>query len=382
MKIAYVLTSLGIGGAERQALALADRMARRGHAVELLVLSSPLAEEWPTRLKAVYLEMDRGPARILAGMGKARRFLQSFQPDILHSHGFHGNLAARLLRVIVPSVSVVSTIHNVHEGGQGRMLAYRLTDGLTCRTTAVSRAVANQFVGIHAISADKCLVVSNGIDTAEFAPCLERREEVRNSMGIKEGFVWLAAGRIVPGKDYPNLLRTFAIVLAECPKARLWIAGAEVTTREAAGARSLAAELGIDEAVSWLGLRRDLPRLLDAADAFVSASAWEGMPLAVGEAMAMEKPVVATDAGGTSEIAGDAGWIVPCRNPDALSAAMLECMGYNQGMREMRGRAARERIVKLFNVEERADKWEAIYQDALRARHQDGQTRRRGSDPG
>ena len=57
--------------------------------------------------------------------------------------------------------------------------------------------------------------------------------------------------------------------------------------------------------VRWLGLRRDMPALLDAADAFVSGSAWEGMPLAVGEAMAMAKPVVATDVGGVRELVGE-----------------------------------------------------------------------------
>jgi glycosyltransferase involved in cell wall biosynthesis len=69
--------------------------------------------------------------------------------------------------------------------------------------------------------------------------------------------------------------------------------------------QALAADLG--NSVRWLGLRRDMPALLDAADGFVLSSAWEGMPLAVGEAMAMEKSVVATDVGGVRELMGDTG---------------------------------------------------------------------------
>ena len=65
-----------------------------------------------------------------------------------------------------------------------------------------------------------------------------------------------------------------------------------------------------------------MPALLDGADAFVSGSAWEGMPLAVGEAMAMEKPVVATDVGGVRELVGDAGVIVPAKDSEALASAM------------------------------------------------------------
>ena len=69
-----------------------------------------------------------------------------------------------------------------------------------------------------------------------------------------------------------------------------------------------------------------MPALLDAADGFVLASAWEGMPLAVGEAMAMEKPVVATDVGGVRELVGEAGVIVPAKSPESLAQAMLALM--------------------------------------------------------
>ena len=78
--------------------------------------------------------------------------------------------------------------------------------------------------------------------------------------------------------------------------------------------------------VRRLGLRSDIAALLDAADGFVLSSAWEGMPLAVGEAMAMAKPVVATDVGGVRELVGDAGVLVPAKNPTALAEAMVAMM--------------------------------------------------------
>jgi glycosyltransferase involved in cell wall biosynthesis len=116
-----------------------------------------------------------------------------------------------------------------------------------------------------------------------------------------------------------------------------------------------------------LGLRRDMPALFDAADAFVLSSAWEGMPLAVGEAMAMEKPVVATDAGGARELIGDAGIIVPLKNADALANAMLSLMQKPAEVRQALGQAARSRISSQFNIETRADKWEALYQAIVEA---------------
>ncbi len=110
-----------------------------------------------------------------------------------------------------------------------------------------------------------------------------------------------------------------------------------------AAVQALAADLGV-ASVRWLGLRRDMPALLDAADGFVLASAWEGMPLAVGEAMAMEKPVVATDVGGVRELVGEAGVIVPAKSPESLAEAMLEMMRRTGEERRKLGLAARERI--------------------------------------
>src|ERR1019366_8978335 len=124
-----------------------------------------------------------------------------------------------------------------------------------------------------------------------------------------------------------------------------------------------AAELGTS--VRWLGLRRDMPALLDAADGFVLASAWEGMPLAVGEAMAMEKPVVATDVGGVRELVGEAGVIVPAKSPDALAESMLDLMRSTPEARGVLGRAARERIATRFSIDAKADEWEALYRAVL-----------------
>jgi glycosyltransferase involved in cell wall biosynthesis len=105
--------------------------------------------------------------------------------------------------------------------------------------------------------------------------------------------------------------------------------------------------------------------LLDAADGFVLASAWEGMPLAVGEAMAMEKAVAATDVGGVRELVGETGRIVPAKSPESLAQAMLELMRTTAEERKRLGRTARERIERQFSMEAKADEWEALYRRVL-----------------
>jgi glycosyltransferase involved in cell wall biosynthesis len=240
------------------------------------------------------------------------------------------------------------------------MLAYRLTDGLSQRTAAVSQAAARRFIALQAVPARKCVVISNAIEIPEFTPNAERRAQMRGEMNTGGEFVWLAAGRVAPAKDYPNLLRAFARVHTARPDARLWIAGAGSETA-LAPLYALASKVGLNGAVRWLGLRRDLAALLDAADGFVLASAWEGMPLALAEAMAMEKPVVATDVGGVRELAGHTGRLVAPKDAGALSEAMLAVMNLAAKESDAMGRKARERIKRRFNMEERAKEWERLY---------------------
>ncbi len=364
MRIAYVLTSLGMGGAERQVLALARRMSERGHAIALLVLRPRLAEEWPTDLDVVHLEMHKNPVSVMKALAQSRRYLREFRPDLVHSHSFHANMIARILGVLVRGPVVLSTVHNVYEGGWARMLAYRLTDRLSRRTTAVSAAAAERFVRLRAVPQAKIAVVTNGIDTAEFAPNAQRRAQARATLETGDKFIWLAAGRIAPAKAYPNLLRAFALVRAARPDAQLWIAGGGDPTgvKQVSG---FAVDHGLIQQARWLGLRRDMAALLDAADGFVLASSWEGMPLAVGEAMAMEKPVLATDVGGVRELVADAGMVAPAGDSAALAEAMLELMRRSAEERQRLGRAARARIAALFSMDARGDQWESIYRSLI-----------------
>ena len=362
-----MLTSLGIGGAERQALAIAARMAGRGHTVAVLSLRPRVEEEWPTELPVFRLNLHKNPASLCVAILRARRVLRAFRPDIIHSHSFHANILARLLKLFVPSAAIVSTIHNIDEGGPLRMLAYRLTGRLCTHATTVSEAVAQRFIAHHAVCQSQCSVICNAIDPAEFVPNSIRRAQTRAAQKAGADFIWLAAGRLAPAKDYPNLLQAFALLRARHANVQLWIAGLG-TGAGTAALLSQAGQLGIEDCMRYLGLRRDLAAFLDGADAFVLSSAWEGMPLALAEAMAMEKPVVATDVGGARELTGDCGVLVSSRNPGALADAMDAAMRLPEDTRQAQGRAARGRVQAQFSFDARIEKWEELYRQVLRLR--------------
>ncbi len=365
MRILYVLTSLGIGGAEKQVVALAERMSAKGHSVAFLVLKHA-QEEWPVKLPVLRLNLAKTPLSVVRGIRFARNFIHLYRPEILHSHTFPANLFTRIasigVRINGIAPTTINTIHNMHEGGLHRILAYALTSPLVDRVTAVSTAAAERFVRLRAVSKNKIVVITNGIDTDEFAPDQKRRKITRIQMKAASSFVWLAAGRLAPAKDYPNLVQAFQALQQTQPDTQLWIAGeGDPTTLFASQPHLLRAA----DLPQWLGLRRDIPALLDAADGFVLSSAWEGMPLVVGEAMSMGKPVVATHVGGVSELMGDTGLLVPPGDSSALMQAMLVVMNEHKMLRKRAAIAARERIIAHFSINSRAEQWEAYYQESL-----------------
>lgn len=363
MRIAYILNTLETGGAERQILALAQWMRMRGHAVKIVVLREQRANHLRTGLDVAHLDMRRNPLSAAVGYGRAVRTIWAFHPNVIHGNQFHGNMLARMLRP-VSRVPVISTIHNVYEGGWARMLAYRVTDPLTTRSVAVCEAAADRFASAGAYSRRKLRVIANGIDVKQFAPDAARHLRVRAELNAGHAFIWLAASRITPAKDVANLLRAFAQVHADEPSARLWIAG-EGEPPYVSELHRLSEQIGVASAVHWLGLRDEVAGLLDAADAFVLSSAWEGMPLALGEAMAMEKPFVATDVGGVRELAGDCGTMVPAGDSTALADGMLATMRRSALERVDVGCAARARIGADFNIEAKACEWERCYAEIV-----------------
>lgn len=365
MRILYVLNTLRIGGAERLVLMLGERMAARGHAVRVMALGPQCRDEWPTELEVVRLGIRASGRGALGGTARAIRAVREFRPDVIHGNNFHGNLLARAMRLARSGARVISTLHNEYEGGRGRMLALRWSNALCDRTVAVSHAVAERALELGIATAGKCAVITNGVDGKSLQPDAERRAALRRALDAGQDFVWLSVGRLAEAKDVPNLLEAFATVRSEARRVQLWVAGAGEEEYTAA-LHIRAMELGLLDPVQWLGLRNDVPALLDAADGFVLGSAWEGMPLAVAEAMAMEKPVVATGVGGVGELLGNCGLAVPPRDPDQLGRAMLSIMNTPAEARRFLGKSARERVLERFDIDAKAEDWERIYSDAAR----------------
>jgi glycosyltransferase involved in cell wall biosynthesis len=353
-----------IGGAERQVMLLAEGLVLRGWRVSVVALSgtggSAAAELTASGAGFLSLEMRKGLADP-RGWIRFHSWLRQETPDLLHAHLHHAAWLSRWSRIGAPVRVVVDTLHSSHTGSLGRQLGYRWSSWLADRTTAVSNAVAEAHLSSAMARENKLTVLPNGVDVQAWRPDHAVRANFRRELGLGDEFLWLAAGRLEPVKDYATLLWA----MAPMPDtARLAIAGSGSMLTELT---QLATRLGMDRRVSFLGFQPDLRRWMHAADGFVLSSRWEGLPMGLLEAAACALPAVATDVPGTREV------IVHCQtgllttpgSAVALEGAMTRMMQTSAEERRAMGERARQRVIGRYSLESVLGRWEALYAELL-----------------
>lgn len=367
MRIFFLSTSMGMGGADKQLMSAAQELRSRGHEVFIASLTAlgPMGlEARALGIPTESLHMRRGLPDP-RGLARLVRLVRAWKPDVVHSHMVHANLMARALRLLAPVPVLISTIHNINEGGRLRMVAYRLTNRLVDHMTIVSQAAADRFVADGIVPRSLLTVAPNGVDTELFRNVPPAaRAALRRSLGVEDAFVWLAVGRFEVAKDYPNMLEAFAGVRARRAEAVLLLVGRGSLQ---ADTEVLAQRLGLGSAVRFLGVRQDVPEVMSAADGYVMSSAWEGMPMVLLEAAAAGLPIVATTVGGNREVVleGESGFLVAPSDHAALAEAMLRLMELPLERRRALGERGRQHVRAHYGLGRVAEQWEGLYREAL-----------------
>jgi glycosyltransferase involved in cell wall biosynthesis len=205
----------------------------------------------------------------------------------------------------------------------------------------------------------RALVIHNGIELDRFDPGAMSPAAVRQRWGLGSGPVVGFVGRLTPQKDPLTFLRAVAELRRHRPDLQALVVG-DGPLRGAVEAEI--AGLGLGPSCRLTGMQGEVAPLLGAMDVFVLSSVSEGFPFIVLEAMAMERPVVATDVNGVSEIIepGVSGVLVASRAADAIARAGLDLLRAPDAARRM-GRAARARVAERFTVSGMVDRLQTLY---------------------
>jgi glycosyltransferase involved in cell wall biosynthesis len=371
-----------MGGAEVQVCTLAAGLVRRGATVQIISMMDAIANHPQLSTGSIpvrTLGMKRGhwkPGDLLHYI----KLVRAYRPDIVHAQLFHATLLARLGRPFT-SAPLVCTAQASIEGPERaknapirtrlREVVYRLTDPLCNLTTQVSVEGAERYVAVGATPASKMLFVPNAIDSERFRPAPALRSQLRDELGLGEVFTWLWIARMEEQKDPWTLLEAFRLALHTRPCVLVAV-GVGRLDKEI---RQRAAALGLTSKVHFLGLRSDIPALLNAADGFVLSSSYEGLPMVLLEAACTGLPLVVTSAGAEAVAADKSGWVVKTRDPQALAERMCALMDLPVEKRRAMGEAGRDFVTAKYGLDSVLDTWEGIYTSLLRIGHRVHQER-------
>jgi len=367
MRVAHICEDWLTGGIESFVLDLCRAMRPGGtESVIWFLYGEDEVRGMHTHGAALPIRMKKKLRIDPLGLLHLRRALSKWKPDCLHCHGYYAALAALVLRTAGLRIPILYTIHaNVHRGLQRSDFLIRRIAQACDRAVAVSQYTANgmeRFTG----GAVRPEVILNGIDferlelAGDFSP-----EAKRKALGVsEEALLLITVAALNRHKDYPTLFRAYSEFLGASCDAQLLVVG---DGSDGAELQDLVRRLGIHNRVSFLGRRRDVHELLAAADIFVLSTHSEGFPISVIEACCVGIPVVATAAGGLTDLRRLDLQIVfaELENVGSLREALLSLL--DPQWRQVVGRRLREQARLFFDIRRTAERYQSVYDNLLAA---------------
>jgi len=376
VNLAYFLNSIALGGMETHAVMLARGIDRRRYDLRVIIPArpelDPLADDLArcdVPIQRLTLDGWQPIGERWASFRALVRLLRTHRVDVMHQQRtgpFHGEwacLAAKAAGVPV----LVATEHQAPPSDIPRrtLLQNAIVDRLVDRIIVVSEANRAVQLAHTGRAPSKVITIHNGIPIQGWSlrpPAVivaRKRELGLDSASPIVGTV----GRLAEQKGLSYFLRMAALLLPDFPAARFVVVGHGPQRDELA---ALARDLGIADRVVFTGFRDDVPELVSTFDLFVLASVYEPFGLVLAEAMALERPVVASRVGGIPEVVadGESGLLVPPRDPSALAEAAARLLRDEALARRM-GQAGRQRVLAQFTVEAMTSKTMALYEEIL-----------------
>ncbi len=370
IKVVHLLGGGIMCGAGEYALRLAGGLADKGFSCTLATLKDgPLVVHARRRgVEAIVLN-KQFPADVTV-IPKLAWILRKEGASLLHTHTANSHLYGRPAAWITPGCKLVSTEHafitDVYKKSAGLIVASVLDRYMARhidRHIAVSEAMKRALVK-SGLAADNIVVIPNGIDPNEYCPEAHHMSEAKKELGVPHDAIVIGTmGRLTKVKNHELLIRCAKKLLEHRLRAHVVIAG---DGPRLGHLKAFSTRAGVGEFVHFLGWRTDLPRVLAAMDIFALSSYSEVAPFSVLQAMAMEKPVVATAVGGIPEIVEDGvtGYLVPSDATEAFADALIQLIN-NQALRAHMGAMGRRRVTQCFSEQAMLERTAQVYRDVL-----------------
>lgn len=373
IRVLQFLSSANIGGTERMVLQLVTRMDPQRFATDICFLygPGPVGTELSRRgFKVTYFYFH--PAKLPLVIARLTAFFRRNPYDVVHIYGYKANLLVRTLCWYWGPKYIITGQRSTD---QNRRWFHSQLDRLTSRRVSLyisnSAAAKKLLVEREKIPEEKIIVIPNGVDCQRFRPPTpEEKAALRSRLGLpKTATIMVNVANLLPVKGHMYLLKAIASLPSKIKEKLALLLVGYGPLQESL--KKEAALLNLYSVVRFLGRQEseNVAKILRAADIFVLASLWEGLPNAVLEAMATGLPVVATATGGVPELIRDEkeGLLVPPKDPDALAAAVRRLVSDIQ-LRQTLGGNARVRAQKSFSLEEMTAQTEKIYLSLLGGR--------------
>ena len=366
MKIVQIIDKLTVGGAQRLLITFAREVQHRDVDLTVVVL-------WSNPRQTLVDELERVGARVtimpatrstdLKRLSQLIRFFRHERFDVICTHLFQAGILGAILGKVT-NTPVVSILHNISmPNGNLRSRVWRsMIRRGSSRVVAVGAMVAEAHQ--NWLLPTSCDVLPNPVEPIESLSAATRAEIRSELLGSHGDTLVLSVGIVSPQKAYVDLVEAISELCKKNNRIVLAIVGGG-RDHNVAVVKAKIDELGLGDNVILLGMRDDVQMLLGAADLFVSSSHWEGLPIAVLEAMAAGLPIVATSVGDVPRaVVEGTGLLVPPAQPEALRGAIRQLLD-NPELRVEFGEAAKRFVTQHHDPTVWVDRQLALFSDAI-----------------
>jgi len=364
MKILQITTHLDYGGIPNYIVTLSRALTQKGHKVSVISGGGPMVKQLEDS-GIRHLEFDLRTKseispKLLFFMPKLLSIIKKEKPDILHAHTRVTQVLSQIARKKT-NVKYVSTCHGFFKPKGARVLFPCWGD----RVIAISEAVRKHLLDDFGVDDNKVKLIYNGIDLSKFSDdsSAEEKAEFKTKIGLKDGKVVGIISRLSDVKGHEYLFEAIAMVAKKYPGIQLLVVG-DGPLKEKFIKKVKA--LGISDKVFFRASTYNVAKYLSIIDIFAMPTLQEGLGLSIIEAMAMGKPVIASDVAGVRTLIkdGETGLLVLARDPNAIKNA-IERLLHDKALADRLASAGEKLVLDKFTVESMVEKVENTYREVL-----------------